>query len=139
MWGEPCPDCGEMLPIAKDWSEGRPCSRTALDRGRGWDGRALPKHTDKVIARWSTQKPAPTPAPKAMPRWIRRTIDAMIQNGGNRLEVARQLDISRSSVSAVLTVARTRDDLTEAERAAIAPLRHRARGLAVGHHRRLAS
>lgn len=54
-WGGICPDCGQELPKARDWSEGRPCSRTALDRGIGWDGRPLPEHSDKVKARWSTK------------------------------------------------------------------------------------
>jgi hypothetical protein len=29
-WGQVCPDCGQRLPTAKPWSEGRPCSRTTL-------------------------------------------------------------------------------------------------------------
>lgn len=53
-------ECGQALdghpPLGKprDWGHGRPCSRTALDRGHGWDGRPAPDHAAGVRARWST-------------------------------------------------------------------------------------
>lgn len=54
-WGEICPDCGNRLPVKKPWGEGRPCSKTALDRGRGWDGGPLTMQSPGHVARWSTK------------------------------------------------------------------------------------
>lgn len=54
-------DCGGPLkghpPLAKPLplSHGRPCSWSALDRGRGWDGRPLPEHTALERARWEAR------------------------------------------------------------------------------------
>jgi hypothetical protein len=52
-WGKPCPDCGQVLPTALPWEYGRPCAKTALDRGHGWDGREMPQHTARERARWA--------------------------------------------------------------------------------------
>jgi len=52
-------DCGQPLdghpPLAqpKPWAHGRPCARTAVERGIGWDGRTAPTHTEAERRRWS--------------------------------------------------------------------------------------
>ena len=52
-WGGICPDCGQKLPDPpKPLDYGRPCSRTSLELGHGWDGRPMPEHTDAVRRRW---------------------------------------------------------------------------------------
>jgi hypothetical protein len=53
-------ECGQRLdshdPLAKPkpWSAGRPCSKTSLDRGHGWDGRPTPTHGAGSNSRWSS-------------------------------------------------------------------------------------
>jgi hypothetical protein len=42
------------LPKPLPWGHGRPCSRTSLDRGHGWDGREMPAHSAAEVARWQT-------------------------------------------------------------------------------------
>jgi hypothetical protein len=42
------------LPKPLPWAHGRPCSRTLLDRGHGWDGRQMPAHTAAEAERWQT-------------------------------------------------------------------------------------
>lgn len=56
-WGGICPDCGQRLPEALPWDYGRPCSKTSLDRGRGWDGRPAVQHTDAERERWARATP----------------------------------------------------------------------------------
>jgi hypothetical protein len=57
--GDTC-ECGlaiavhPPLPTPLPWGHGRPCSRTSLDRGHGWDGREMPAHTAAEVARWQT-------------------------------------------------------------------------------------
>lgn len=57
-----CDDCGlpleghPPLPPALPWSHGRPCALTSLERGRGWDGRPLPAHTDRETRRWTSRE-----------------------------------------------------------------------------------
>ena len=56
----PVCECGVLIrihpPLAKPlpWGYGRPCSRTSLDRGHGWDGREMPTHTAAEVERWQT-------------------------------------------------------------------------------------
>ena len=40
------------LPRPLPWAHGRPCGKTSLDRGHGWDGREMPVHTAAEVARW---------------------------------------------------------------------------------------
>jgi hypothetical protein len=52
-------DCGQPLeghpplPRPLPWGHGRPCSKTVLERGRGWDGRPAPVHSSAVQQRWA--------------------------------------------------------------------------------------
>ena len=43
----------EPLPKPKPWAAGRPCSKTSLDRGHGWDGRPAVTHSQAMQARWN--------------------------------------------------------------------------------------
>lgn len=54
-------DCGRVLeghpPLdpPKPWSHGRPCARSAFDRGRGWDGSPIDENQGQrraQSARW---------------------------------------------------------------------------------------
>ncbi len=52
-------ECGQALdthpplPKPRPWEYGRPCSKTALQRGYGWDGRPAVQHTAKNTNRWT--------------------------------------------------------------------------------------
>ncbi len=52
-------ECGQQLdnhaplPAPKPWATGRPCSKTALQRGYGWDGRPAVEHTPGQKSRWT--------------------------------------------------------------------------------------
>lgn len=58
-------ECGQALDdhpsLAKPlpWSYGRPCSKTALERGYGWDGRQPVVHTLRNRSRWSSLNQVP--------------------------------------------------------------------------------
>jgi hypothetical protein len=41
------------LPRPLPWAHGRPCAKTSLERGRGWDGRPAPVHPTAVQQRWA--------------------------------------------------------------------------------------
>lgn len=68
----PICECGVLiavhppLPKPRPWELGRPCGKSALDRGRGWDGREAPKHTAGNVARWS---PSKGPAHRSAHAW----------------------------------------------------------------------
>lgn len=52
-WGEPCPCCGQVLPVALPWGYGRPCSKPTYERGRGWDGREVDERSEQLYrSRW---------------------------------------------------------------------------------------
>jgi hypothetical protein len=52
-------ECGQKLathaplPAPLPWSHGRPCAKTSLDRGHGWDGRPMPQHGPGSRNRWN--------------------------------------------------------------------------------------
>jgi hypothetical protein len=52
-------DCGAPLadhpplPRPLPWEHGRPCAKTSLDRGHGWDGRPTPTHGPGSRQRWN--------------------------------------------------------------------------------------
>ena len=50
--GQPL-DVHQPLPKPKPWGYGRPCAKTSLDRGHGWDGRPAVVHTAKAQSRWN--------------------------------------------------------------------------------------
>jgi hypothetical protein len=50
--GQPL-DTHEPLPQPKPWAAGRPCAKTSLDRGHGWDGRPAVAHSPAMQARWN--------------------------------------------------------------------------------------
>lgn len=55
VWVDAC-ECGTALsdhpslPQPLPWSHGRPCAKTAVERGYGWDGRPAVEH--KRGSRW---------------------------------------------------------------------------------------
>lgn len=108
-WGEICPDCGQRLPVAKPWDHGRPCAKTALDRGRGWDGRPAPEHTEGVKARWSNMARTPSeasriqvtrrPDPYRLTARQAQMLEAVTRHAGNRSAAARDLECTPQLVA----------------------------------------
>lgn len=56
-WGAVCQTCGHTLPLPLPWDYGRPCAKSTLERGRGWDGREAPQHTEGERERWARSTP----------------------------------------------------------------------------------
>lgn len=53
-------DVHPPLPKPKEWPEGRPCAKGALERGHGWDGTERTKEpTEGHRRRWEAKVPDP--------------------------------------------------------------------------------
>lgn len=93
-------ECGASLddhppiPDPLPWDYGRPCAKTALQRGYGWDGREAVERTAGQKARWHGRGSLTDSQTELL-----RIVD---KHGGNQSAAARELGVTSSGVNAAL-------------------------------------
>lgn len=102
------------LPKPKPWDAGRPCAKTVLERGHGWDGRPAVEHGPGSRNRWNgygTGLRSTAPAGRVTRSLTARQSEILRifeRNGRNQAATARETGISAPSVSAILARIRKR-------------------------------
>jgi DNA-binding CsgD family transcriptional regulator len=90
-------ECGASLddhppiPAPLPWDYGRPCAKTSLQRGHGWDGRPAIEHSEAQKARWHGQGSLTDRQSELL-----RTV---AKHDGNQSAAARELGVTQATVS----------------------------------------